>query len=403
MKTAAIFLILSLLLSCNGQKSSVKNAISNTEINDSIVHIMVNDIQVLAFDMLTLKTYKDENFVFSPLGTYYNLLPIYLGAKEESSKELEKIFSYSKANENYKGIKAKLFKKFHSSNYEFQTFNALLLDNNYSFQEQYLSLIKQEMNYNLESVDFTNKKNVAKKVNNTIAENTQNMISNVLKEEDLLNARMILTNTIYFKAIWDEMFNSRLTSKDLFNISVEKSVDVDFMNKTSSLNYYGNDFFEVVELPFQDNEASFFAILPREGIVFNNAVKAFSEDYKDFAARLKNEKLKLSIPQLAIHYTSSLKSSFQEFGVKEIFSDYADLSGISGNKELFVGDIIQAVSFKMHEEGSEASAANVTIVKEKSASMIKNLKFNRPFFYFIRNNSTGVILFTGQVYNPVKN
>ena len=403
MKTHLILIVLSFILSCNGQKKIAQMNNAKAEINDSTFIIIRNDIQEISFDFLVNSPEFGSNFVFSPAATYYNLLPIFFGAKTNSEKELMQIFSFSNSQKGFYNIETRLFPAFTSENYSMNTFNGILFDTRYTFLDSYKKFISSEIQYELLSKDFSDRELLAGNVNQLISDNTNNKIQQIISADELVNARMIIMNAIYFKSDWYDKFDQNLTNEDFFHLSDNERISVLYMHKTADYKYFENEFYQVIELKYANEEASFVAALPKEGINLQKAVNVFNEDFENTMSELSAKKIRLSIPKIALTYKSDLKTILEQMNVKEIFSDKADLSGITGNKELFVDKVVQAVTFVLDEEGSEAAAANVTVVKEKGASMVIEMNINRPFFFFVRNNKNNIILFSGLVSDPTQN
>lgn len=81
--------------------------------------------------------------------------------------------------------------------------------------------------------------------------------------------------------------------------------------------------------------------------------------------------------------------------------DKADFSGMTGEKDLYISDVIHKAFIDVNEEGTEAAAA--TIVGMSTTSMLAEeltINLDNPFIYMIYNTQTNAIVFMGQVVNP---
>jgi serine protease inhibitor len=398
MKTYFI-IILALIASCNGQRKVTQDVEKNQFISDSVVEMITNDIQHLSFELLKTNT-TESNVILSPLNTYYNLLPVFFGANGNSISELRNIYKINNEFNGYAGIKEKLASDFKSSDYEFSSFNAIWFDNRFSFLENYNSFIKNQLQFDIKSKDFSDLNALSNEVNSLVTSKTNNKIEKIIEPDDLVNSRMLIANTIYFKSTWDEAFDKSKSVNGKFIKANKTHVDVKFMNKTSNYKYFENEFYQFIELNYKENEAGFYVLLPKEKVSLKKAIGVFQESYDNAIKQLKEQKVDLTLPKLTVNVKTDMKSAFQDIGISEIFSDEANLSRMTGNKELFVGKIVQAIMFTMDEEGSEASAANVTVVKEKSASMTTKMNVNRPYVFFVKNKLNDVIIFSGIINDP---
>lgn len=82
-------------------------------------------------------------------------------------------------------------------------------------------------------------------------------------------------------------------------------------------------------------------------------------------------------------------------------ADRADLSGISGHRDLFVTKAIHEAVLKVDEEGSEASAfSGIATGIRIGGPPAPLFTADHPFFFYIKDKTTGTILFMGRINNP---
>ena len=85
------------------------------------------------------------------------------------------------------------------------------------------------------------------------------------------------------------------------------------------------------------------------------------------------------------------------------FSADADFSGMTGNKDLFISDVIHKAFVSVDEAGTEAAAATAVIMELTAMPETPvEVTLNRPFIFLIRDIETRAILFIGRVMNPGK-
>ena len=81
----------------------------------------------------------------------------------------------------------------------------------------------------------------------------------------------------------------------------------------------------------------------------------------------------------------------------------ADFSGMTGGtKSLYVSKAVQKAFVEVNEEGTEAAAATFAKFTTRIAHSRPEFTCNRPFMFLIRDNLTGMILFSGHVTDPSK-
>jgi serpin B len=82
------------------------------------------------------------------------------------------------------------------------------------------------------------------------------------------------------------------------------------------------------------------------------------------------------------------------------FSNQADFRGIEENGALAISEVKHKTFIEVNEEGTEAAAVTSVGIFTTSMPQYYRLNFDRPFLFFIRENSSGLIMFAGQVNNP---
>ena len=113
------------------------------------------------------------------------------------------------------------------------------------------------------------------------------------------------------------------------------------------------------------------------------------------------ENVRTTIPKFKVESTLELNEPMKRIGVNDVFDmGSADLSGISGKKDLYVSLIVQKAFIEVNEEGAEAAAATGAVMMMRSMVMEPEFRCNRPFYYMIRERSSGLVLFSGRITNP---
>ena len=74
-------------------------------------------------------------------------------------------------------------------------------------------------------------------------------------------------------------------------------------------------------------------------------------------SQLKLTRIDVHIPKFKFEFSPNLKHILQKLGIKKLFNDQADLSGISNDEGLQVSDVIHRAEVEVNEEGTQASAA----------------------------------------------
>jgi serpin B len=107
------------------------------------------------------------------------------------------------------------------------------------------------------------------------------------------------------------------------------------------------------------------------------------------------------MPRFEFESDFNLKDTLADLGMPDAFTGDADFSGMTGSRDLFIGEVIHKAFVSVDEAGTEAAAATAVVMP--TAAMPEEpveVTVDRPFIFLIRDIETGAILFVGRVVNP---
>jgi len=259
----------------------------------------------------------------------------------------------------------------------------------------------------IEGLDFSDS-NSKDTINEWIAEKTEDKIKNMIERLDPATV-LVLVNAIYFNGTWKYEFDEENTYTGIFNSFNNNNITCDFMKsgkiktkyvcdneKTLAVLPYGNGNFEMV-LYMPKNVTDMATVLSDlSANNFNSLYTGADED-----------SIVVHLPKFKIETeTISIREMLQTLGMEISFTPLADFSNIFGSGGVYIDDVLHKAFIDVNEEGTEAAAATVVIFLRAVAdgeAEEKVFYFNKPFLFFIREQSTGEILFAGKMINPVYN
>ncbi len=234
-----------------------------------------------------------------------------------------------------------------------------------------------------------------------INDNTGKLLENEVSELEFdKEVRMALASTIYYKSTYLSPYVVGKEKAVFHGTSGDqKSV---MMHKSMSAYYIDNDLFSgfIEEL---QNE-NMLLIMPKEGVSF----KKMLEDEKFIKAVFGEPEnsfdiasLRITLPPFDATSKVQLKDTLLSLGITGIFGD--DLTAFSqiADNELYVSSMEHACRVKADENGVEAAAYTVEMMKETAMypQEIIDIRFDRPFMFIIRSNLDNTILFCGTIRN----
>lgn len=255
------------------------------------------------------------------------------------------------------------------------------------------------------ALDFSKADDAAKTINQWVDTNTKGKITKIVGPNDVLDAKTVLANAIYFKADWKKAFKKEDTKDDNF-IGKKGSQKTAFMHGTWSSDlgarYIRSNNFTAARIPYKNDHLSMLIILPNEGknldeVMASMDAKAFENLLDDWGQRYGN--MYLSLPKWKTEYEVELASSIlPQMGLT---TRSIDLGYMAPKDDTYISAVLHKTYVAVDEQGTEAAAVTVISVKATSAyvKVVENVTFNanRPFAYCIVDNSTNTVLFMGNV------
>jgi serpin B len=160
---------------------------------------------------------------------------------------------------------------------------------------------------------------------------------------------------------------------------------------------------QVLELPYGDGSLSMIVLLPNavDGLEGLEAQLNFENLQRWMQSVKQNYKLEISLPRFKMTATFGMKDTLQAMGMKSAFEvDGADFSGMTGDKSLFISNVLHKAFVDVNEQGTEAAAATGTVMSMVSYSTPPTFHADHPFVFMIRDNRSGALLFIGRIKNP---
>lgn len=251
------------------------------------------------------------------------------------------------------------------------------------------------------------------RVNAWVSEKTHGKIPTILTED---NREFVtaLVNAVYFKAAWENEFNEERTDKADFTNADGTTGTVDMMHQTDGFGYYATPGIEALEMPYKnyavDNEVGDNWEYFRDADFSMYLIKA--DDTLDVQNFLDNAEftygdVNVSVPKFKVEYSAALDEALQALGVQTAYDpENADLTAMLDPSSLpgqqhFLDTVLHKTYIAVDEKGTEAAAVTAAMTGEGAAmpsrpEMVRTFTADSPFWFVIRDNANGEILFTGR-------
>ncbi len=243
-------------------------------------------------------------------------------------------------------------------------------------------------------------------VNGWIAEKTHDKITDMLDKLDP-DLAMLLINAVYFNGKWRYAFDKADTKDEPFYITPSDPKSVPMMHQTENLKAARTNNLTLVEIPYGQGNYNMVVVLPDENVTTSEVANALTPSiWQEWMGLLTDNthKVDLSMPRFKYKYKRNLNDDLINLGMGIAFTDLANFSNISDSR-LQISRVLHQTFIETNEEGTEAAAATVVemINTVANPTTIEKVILDHPFLYFIRESSTGTVLFMGRVSDPTLN
>ena len=257
--------------------------------------------------------------------------------------------------------------------YQLVMANALWGERTYRFHDAYVTRLDRFYGTgSIVPVDFRREPDRARvQINTWVGERTQGRIVDLFAPGGVDElTRLVLTNTVYFKARWRQPFQARNTRNEAFHLDRARDVQVPMMHMIASVPYTENERFQAVSLPYQGategagGDVSMVIVLPRsvDGLPGMEASLTVDELQIAWSERaLEHRVVQLWMPKFTTRNTFRLNQTLKAMGMRRAFSvadaDFSRMSPLALTDHLYVTLVAHQTFVKVDEEGTEAAAA----------------------------------------------
>ena len=352
----------------------------------------------------------EGNLFYSPYCIVSAMALADLGAAGNTKEEIEKalcIEDYPAFLGEFKGFN----EREQSGKAYLNTANGIFIDSSLklssSYEEAFKDPAKACFNGEFRNVDFKNDPDGAKNIiSSWVSDATGGMIPDYDPGATKDTVADILS-AVYFYGEWQSKFTADSTFPEAFH-GTEGDREVDTMHMAESQFRYVEDEngITAIALPYEGGQYEMDILMQADNGAKESLVLKDKDTAEEVLNALDNAMITdiytLALPKFRLDLKiDGLKEKLESMGIKTLFTENADLSGLA--KDIMISDICHRAVVEVDEEGSRAAAvtevmACVTSVMEEDRPRIEFI-VDKPFIFLIRDRESGVILFTGRINN----
>jgi serine protease inhibitor len=354
---------------------------------------------------------ESKNIFISPLSLHACLHMMYDGAGGATASDMAKVLGFPKdsealANDQYVELMSQIHPPDENDQplFVFSCANSLWANKDVKLKPAFAESSKKVFGAEVANLDFSQPESVDK-INSWVGEQTHGKIPKILNQLRPEQS-LVAVNAAYFKARWKKVFDKAKTQDADFT-TASGAVKVPMMDINGDYNYFENDQFQSIELPYEGGRTSLVVFLPRENSSLAHLRESLSADsWVSWTEKMSLQGGQLDLPRFTMGYEVHCKNFLSDAGMKSAFESQADFSRIvESGSPASLSDVVHKTFVKVDEEGTEAAAATASV--ERMLAMVVDkgpvpfkMIVNRPFLFAVVNWKTKAILFLGQCVNP---
>jgi serine protease inhibitor len=361
------------------------------------------------FRLLRTLNANPTNVIVSPLSVAQALTMTYNGARGSTKTAMARILGIGAIDgSQLNALNRQLLDALRKAdpNARLEIANALWLREGFAVNPEFVAL-KDYYGADVRNLDFAGDPERATEIINAwVSRNTQGKIPSIVDRLETDTA-LVLTDAVYFKGGWSEVFDPHESKPRTFFGPDGKSATTPMMEHDGFYSYLETKDFQGIRLPYGNGQFAMYVFLPRAKKGLREILKSLDQPHwtewiRKFAS--SSRKGTIVLPKFELRYGKNLTAVLEAMEMGVAFDPKeADFSGIT-RSPIYISDVEHKTYVKVDEQGTEAAASTAVIMRLLSAIGSTAAPFNmivdHPFIFAISERGTGAILFMGTILDP---
>ena len=340
------------------------------------------------------------NVILSPTSVAVVLTMLLNGASGETAERIAETLHVAGRNEvainaAYASLLATLQA---TDEVELAIANSLWADAGTPFEPSYLERMLEGFAATVDNVDL-GAPEASERIDAWVREETRELIDGIAKDLGLPNpqAVLVLLNAVYFKGVWSMSFDPTRTRDGEFTRPDGTTVTVPMMSRDDEIAHGRGDGFEIVRLPYGEDERFAMEIILPDGPL--ETVPLDAEAWAAATEALTEKRVVVTMPRFELEYATengALDNALRNLGMGIAYGGESDFTRMSP-VDPWLSTVVHKTYIRVDEEGTEAAAVTGGVME---VSRPPEFAVDRPFLFTISDADTDTILFLGAVTDP---
>uniref|UniRef100_V9KK53 Serpin H1 n=2 Tax=Callorhinchus milii TaxID=7868 RepID=V9KK53_CALMI len=269
-----------------------------------------------------------------------------------------------------------------------------------SFTGDFVKRSKEHFSCDPSKLNYRDKKSALTSINKWAAQATDGKLPELTTALDKTDGATIV-NAMFFKPHWDEKFHHKMVDNRGFMVKPSFSVGIPMMHRTGFYNLYRDEAnkVDILEMPLAHKLSSMVFIMPFGPEPLDRLEKLLTkEQVNTWMRKVKKLPVAISLPRVSLEVSHHLEKHLANIGLTEaVDKSKADLSKMSGKKDLYLANVVHGTALELDVEGNPFDA---TIYSREELKKPKVFYADHPFIFFVKDKKTNSILFIGRLVKP---
>nr|QWO78740.1 heat shock protein 47 [Ctenopharyngodon idella] len=345
-----------------------------------------------------------ENILISPVVVASSLGLVALGGKSSTASQVKTVLSTTtvKDEQLHSGLSELLTEVSNSTarNVTWKVSNRFYGPSSVSFVDDFLKSSKKHYNYEHSKINFRDKRSAVKAINGWASKSTDGKLPEVTKDVEKTDGAMII-NAMFYKPHWDEQFHHKMVDNRGFLVHRSYTVSVPMMHRTGIYGFFDDTTNKllILDMPLAHKMSSVVFIMPYHVEALERVEKLLTrQQLNTWIGKMEQRAVAVSLPKVSMEVSHNLQKHLAELGLTEaVDKTKADLSNISGKKDLYLSNVFHASAMGWDTEGNPPDTSIFGTDKLKNPKLFYA---DHPFIFLVKDNKTNSILFMGRLVRP---
>jgi serpin B len=286
--------------------------------------------------------------------------------------------------------------------------NSLWADKRIAFKRDFIDRTKTFYQAELNNLDFASPASPSV-INSWVSRKTHDKIKSIVGQikSDVI---LFLIDAIYFKGNWSTPFDEKSTTDRPFHHLNGTDKPVRMMKQGGSYQYFHAHKIQAIALPYGKGGMSMVVILPDSDMTLDQFTeqRLNRQSWEEWMTELRLAGGNIELPRFTLENDFLLNQALMSLGMEEAFDErnanFKPMVEANDVQNVYISGVRQKTFIEVNEKGSEAAAVTSVEVSITAAFQTPKPPFkmvvDRPFFFAIRDNESGMLLFMGSIVDP---